>query len=139
MALADLTVTPMTSRTKEFRHTPIGEELFSELQKKLGLVVVAGYLNRNCNSPYHILDLYVDQAASDPCWKQRIAQESWEHDAQHDQIREVLFALLEKHGIETPIEKAYNRTTGELIDDTCFNISLIDFAEWQEYRSHNDR
>ena len=29
MALIDLTLTPMTPRTKEFRHTPIGEELFS--------------------------------------------------------------------------------------------------------------
>ena len=139
MALIELTVTPMTPYTKEFRHTPIGEELFSELQKKLGLVVVAGYLNRNCNSHFLILDLYADRAASAPCWERRLSQETWEHDEQHDQIRDVLFSVLEKHGVETPIEKAYSKTTGELIDDACFNISLIDFAEWQEYWSHNDR
>lgn len=139
MALTDLTVTPMTPRTKEFRHSPIGEELFYELRQKLGLVVIAGYLNRNCNSPYHVLDLYVDRAASDPCWEKRISQETWVHDAQHDQIRDVLFALLEKHGIETPIEKAYSKTTGELVDDECFNIALIDLAAWQDYWSKNDR
>ena len=137
MALADLTVTPMTPRIKEFRHTPIGEELFSELQKKLGLVVAAGYMKSN--GPYQILCLYADKAESAPCWAKRLEKETWEHDAQHDQIRDVLFSVLEKYGIETPIEKAYSRTTGELIDDSCFNISLIDFARWQEYWSHNDR
>ena len=137
MALADLTVTPMTPRTKEFRHTPIGEELFSELQKKLGLVVAAGYMKSN--GPYQILNLYADRAACDSCWEKRLAHETWVHDSQHDQIRDVLFSVLEKHGIETPIEKAYSKTTGELIDDECFNISVIDFAEWQSYWSHNDR
>lgn len=139
MALTDLTVTRMTSRTKEFRHTPIGEELFSELRKKLGLAVVAGYLSKNGNSQFLVLVLYADKAASDPCWEKRLAQETWVHDVQHDQIRDVLFSVLEKHGIETPIEKAYSKTTGELIDDECFNISVIDFAEWQSYWSHNDR
>ena len=139
MALTELTITPMTPHTKEFRHSSIGEELFTELRQKLGLLVIAGYLNRNGYSPYHILDLYVDQAASDPCWKQRIAQQSWVHDAQHDQIRDVLFSVLEKHGIETPIEKAYSKTTGELVNDECFNISVIDFGGWQDYWSKNDR
>lgn len=137
MALIDLTLTPMTPRTKEFRHTQIGEELFLELQQTLGLSVVAGYMK--ANGPYQILNLYADRAASDPCWEKRLAHETWVHDAQHDQIRDVLFSVLEKHGIETPIEKAYSKTTGELIDDECFNISVIDFAEWQSYWSHNDR
>ncbi len=44
MALIDLTLTSMTPRTKEFRHTQIGEELFLELQQTLGLSVVAGYM-----------------------------------------------------------------------------------------------
>ena len=137
MALADLTITPMTPRTKEFRHSPIGEDVFSELRQKLGLAVIAGYLKEN--GPYQILCLYADRAASAPCWKQRMAQESWEHDVQHDQIRDVLFAVLEKHGIETPIEKAYSKTTGELVNDECFNISVIDFGGWQDYWSKNDR
>ena len=137
MALIDLTLTPMTPRTKEFRHTQIGEELFLELQQTLGLSVVAGYMK--VNGPYQILNLYADRAACDSCWEKRLAHETWVHDAQHDQIRDVLFSVLEKHGIETPIEKAYSKTTGELIDDECFNISVIDFAEWQSYWSHNDR
>ena len=137
MALIDLTLTPMTPRTKEFRHTQIGEELFLELQQTLGLSVVAGYMKSN--GPYQILNVYADRAACDSCWEKRLAHETWVHDSQHDQIRDVLFSVLEKHGIETPIEKAYNKTTGELIDDECFNISVIDFAEWQSYWSHNDR
>ncbi|MBR5871034.1 MAG: hypothetical protein IKZ09_08350, partial [Clostridia bacterium] len=130
-------VTPMTPQTKEFRHTPIGEELFYELRRTLGLAVIAGYLKKN--GPYQVLNLYADKDASTLCWKQRMMHETWEHDAQYDRIREVLFAVLEKHGIETPIENAYSRTTGELVDDKCFNISVIDFTGWQEYWRNNNR
>ena len=139
MALVELTRTPMTPFTKNFDHTPIGEELFRELNARLRLAVIAGYLVKNGTGPYVILNLYIDSSNSDPCWKKRIINDSWQHDVQHRQIRDVLFAVLEKHGLETPIEKAYNKETGDLLSDTCFNISLIDFAYWQDYWKKNDR
>ena len=125
-----LTVTPITPKAKVFTHTAVGEEFFAELKTRLGLVVVAGCLVKNGTSPYEILNLYIDVQESDRCWKERM---SWVHDIQHYQIRDVLFEVFEKHGLKPPIEKAYDKKTGELISDTCFNISLIDFAYWQEY------
>lgn len=130
-----LTVTPITPKTKNFTHTTIGEELFAELKTRLGLVVITGDLVKNGTSPYEILNLYIDVQKSDLCWKERL---SWVHDAQHYQIRDVLFEVFEKHGLKPPIEKAYDKKTGELISDTCFNISLIDFAYWQEYWKRGD-
>ena len=125
-----LTITAITPKTKNFTHTAIGEEFFAELKTRLGLVVVAGCLVRNGTSPYEILNLYIDIKQSDPCWKERL---SWVHDAQHYQIRDVLFEVFEKHGLKPPIEEVYDKQTGQLISDTCFNISLIDYAYWQKY------
>lgn len=130
-----LTVTPITPKAKIFTHTPIGEELFAELEARLGLVIVAGCLVKNGTSPYEILNLYFDKQKSDPRWEERM---SWIHDEQHHQIRNILFEVFEKHGLKPPIEKAYDKQTGELISDTCFNISLIDFAYWQEYWKRGD-
>jgi len=139
MAILELTRTPMTPLTRNFKHSPVGEELFRELNTKLRLAVVAGYLIKNGTGPYVILNLYVDSSRSDLCWQNRIRDEKWKHDVQHQQIRDVLFEVLEKHGLETPIEKVYNKETGYLISDTCFNISLIDFEYWQDYYKKNDR
>lgn len=137
--MVELTRTPMTPLTNNFNHSSIGEEFFRELNARLRLAVIAGYLVKNGTGPYVILCLYVDSSRSDPCWQKRITDETWKHDVQHQQIRNVLFEVLEKHGQETPIENVCNKETGELISNTCFNISLIDFAYWQDYYRKNDR
>ena len=130
-----LTITAISPKTKDFTHTTIGEELFAELKTRLGLVVVAGYLVKNGTGPYEILNLYIDRQRSNQRWEERL---SWTHDAQHYQIRDVLFDVFEKHGLRPPIEEEYDKQTGKLISDTCFNISLIDFAYWQEYWKRGD-
>ena len=94
---------------------------------------------KNGSGQYVILCLYVDSSKSGECWKKRIKDEHWNHDVQHFQIRDVFFEILEKYGLETPIEKIYSEETGELISDTCFNISIVDLAYWQEYWTKNDR
>lgn len=135
-----LTVTPMSPKTKKFRHSRVGETLFSTLEECLGLAVVAGYLVKNGTGPYEVLLLYIDRAKSDPCWEKRLSEETWTHDAQHDRIRNVLFRVLEEYNLDLPIEKAYDEKTGALISDTCFNISLVDFDYWQKYwRKGDDR
>ncbi len=135
-----LTLTPITPKTKLFTHTPLGEELYAELQSELGLVVVAGYIRRNGTSPYEYMLLYVDRARSDTRWKDRLDQgETWAHDECFEQIRDVLFRVLTKHNLELPIEKAYDQKTGELVSDTCFNVSLYDFDDWQKYWKTHDR
>ena len=87
-----LTLTPITPKTKLFTHTPLGEELYAELQSELGLVVVAGYIRRNGTSPYEYMLLYVDRVRSDTRWKDRLDQgETWAHDDCFEQIRNVFF------------------------------------------------
>ena len=68
-----------------------------------------------------------------------MADASWAHDEQYRQIRDVLFEIFTIYGLTPPIERAYDRETGVLISNTCFNISLIDFEYWQKYWSENDR
>ncbi|MBE6658616.1 MAG: hypothetical protein E7604_09250 [Ruminococcaceae bacterium] len=134
-----LTETAMATHTHDFKHTPVGQALFDALKERLGLTVVAGYLVINGTGPYEILDLFVDLAKSDPCWERRLAETSWAHNEQHRQIRDVLFEIFAIYGLTPPIERKYDRETGELISNTCFNISLIDFESWQTYWSENDR
>lgn len=135
-----LTLTPITPETKRFTHTPLGEELYAELQSELGLAVVAGYIRRNGTGPYEYMQLYVDRARSDTRWKDRLDRgDTWAHDECFEQIRDVLFRVLTKYDLELPIEKAYDKKTGEPVSDTCFNISLYDFDYWQRYWKTHDR